>query len=86
MTDRRELDRAQSAVSYAIGNLERVLDIEPFDRAGGQARLTEGGRNLSVRSEALGAVPELLLQRKVDVGVRAGCACSRGPTSPSPSP
>lgn len=123
----KRLNRAQSAVSYAVANLERVLELDLFDRRGNQARLTEEARTLlpsaralldrahrlaleaeslgagievelriavdglmpldlvgraleqvraeypastlSVRSEALGAVPELLLQRQVDVGV-----------------
>jgi DNA-binding transcriptional LysR family regulator len=30
----RKLSRAQSAVSYAIANLERLLEIELFDRTG----------------------------------------------------
>ena len=123
----KRLKRAQSAVSYAIANLERLLEVELFDRQGRQTRLTPQGQTLlpsarnlvaqaallirdaeairngsepelriavdglvpmrlvaqamtavrqahpvatiSLRSEALGAVPELLLHRRVDIGL-----------------
>ena len=42
----RRLGRAQSAVSYAIANLERLLEIELFDRSGRKPVLTEAGRAL----------------------------------------
>ena len=42
----RKLSRAQSAVSYAIANLEGVLGIELFDRSGWRPRLTDAGRAL----------------------------------------
>ena len=40
----RELRKAQSAVSYAIQQLENGLGVEVFDRTGHRARLTEQGR------------------------------------------
>jgi len=40
----RELKKAQSAVSYAIQQLENGLGVEVFDRTGHRAELTEEGR------------------------------------------
>lgn len=40
----RELHKAQSAVSYAIAQLEERLGVELFDRSGHRARLTDAGR------------------------------------------
>ncbi|MCK6502153.1 LysR family transcriptional regulator [Myxococcota bacterium] len=42
----RRLNRAQSAVSYGISNLERLLGIQLFDRSGRRPVLTETGRGL----------------------------------------
>lgn len=42
----KKLHRAQSAVSYAISNLERLLDVELFDRSTRTPTLTESGRAL----------------------------------------
>jgi len=42
----RELHRVQSAVSYAIANLEDQLDVELFDRSGRRPKLTEAGVSL----------------------------------------
>ena len=42
----RSLGRAQSAISYAIANLERLLDVELFDRSSRRPALTEAGRLL----------------------------------------
>lgn len=42
----RRLRRAQSAVSYAIGNLERLLGVTLFDRQGRRPVLTDQGRAL----------------------------------------
>ena len=56
------LNRVQSAVSHAIGNLEAQLDVELFDRSGHKPRLTPAGATL------LADVKGLLL--KVDI-VRA---------------
>lgn len=40
------LGRAQSAVSYAIGNLESQLGVELFDRSGYRPRLSRAGASL----------------------------------------
>jgi DNA-binding transcriptional LysR family regulator len=56
------LNRVQSAISHAIGNLEAQLDVELFDRSGHKPRLTPAGATL------LADVKALLL--KVDI-VRA---------------
>ena len=45
----------QSAVSKRIGALERQLDVRLFDRTGRGARLTDAGRRLLPRAEALTA-------------------------------
>ncbi|RMG13058.1 MAG: LysR family transcriptional regulator [Deltaproteobacteria bacterium] len=42
----RRLHRAQSAVSYAIANLERILGIPLFDRSRRRPVLTEWGQSL----------------------------------------
>lgn len=42
----KRLNRAQSAVSYAISSLEGQLGIELFDRAGYRPRLTRAGASL----------------------------------------
>ena len=42
----KRLRRVQSAVSYSIANLERLLDVELFDRSGRTPTLTEAGRAL----------------------------------------
>lgn len=42
----RRLHRAQSAVSYGIGNLERNLDVQLFDRSGRRPVLTPTGESL----------------------------------------
>lgn len=42
----KKLHRAQSAVSYAISNLERLLDVELFDRSTRTPSLTESGQAL----------------------------------------
>jgi DNA-binding transcriptional LysR family regulator len=40
------LNRVQSAISHAIGNLEAQLDVELFDRSGHKPRLTPAGATL----------------------------------------
>ncbi|CAD7046880.1 LysR family transcriptional regulator [Pseudorhizobium endolithicum] len=40
----RRLNRAQSVISYTIGNLEAQLEVSLFERSGRQPRLTEAGR------------------------------------------
>lgn len=42
----KRLRRVQSAVSYAIANLERLLSVELFDRSGRTPALTEAGAAL----------------------------------------
>ena len=42
----RSLGRAQSAVSYAIANLERLLEVQLFDRSGRKPVLTAEGQML----------------------------------------
>ena len=42
----RKLDRAQSAVSYAVTTLEEQLDTQLFDRSGHKPQLTAAGRAL----------------------------------------
>jgi DNA-binding transcriptional LysR family regulator len=49
----RSMDRAQATISYTIGNLERALDVELFDRSGHKPRLTEAGRSLLVHARAM---------------------------------
>src|SRR5260370_36158006 len=49
----RHLRRAQSAVSYAIANLERQLRVSLFDRSQRRPVLTEAGRALLVDARRL---------------------------------
>lgn len=42
----RHLARAQSAVSYSVGNLETQLGVALFDRSGHRPKLTAHGRSL----------------------------------------
>lgn len=42
----KRLRRVQSAISYAIANLERLLEVELFDRTGRRPELTDAGRAL----------------------------------------
>lgn len=48
----RALHRAQSAVSYAVANLERQLDVELFDRSRHRPTLTEAGQALLLDARA----------------------------------
>ncbi|MGF1467673.1 MAG: LysR family transcriptional regulator [Sandaracinaceae bacterium] len=50
----RRLRRVQSAVSYAIANLERLLEVELFDRSGRRPVLTPAGRALVADARAVG--------------------------------
>ncbi|MCA9523070.1 MAG: LysR family transcriptional regulator [Myxococcales bacterium] len=59
----RSLRRAQSAVSYAIANLERLLEVELFDRAGRTPRLTDAGRSLLADARTVVSQVELLSAR-----------------------
>ncbi len=49
----RHLRRAQSAVSYAIANLERLLDVPLFDRRSKTPELTDAGRALLSDAHAI---------------------------------
>jgi DNA-binding transcriptional LysR family regulator len=49
----RKLRRAQSAVSYAIGNLETQLGVALFERSGQRPLLTEAGRSLLTDARAV---------------------------------
>ena len=56
----RRLHRVQSAVSYGIANLERLLDVALFDRGGRTPRLTDAGRALVAEArEVLARVDRL---------------------------
>ncbi len=59
----RKLNRAQSAVSYAIANLERLLELELFDRTGRKPVLTEAGVALVEEARAVDAQVDKLLAR-----------------------
>ena len=49
----RRLNRAQSAVTYAVQRLEEQLGAELFDRASYRASLTEAGRSLLPRARLI---------------------------------
>ncbi len=49
----RALRRAQSAVSYGIGNLERQLGVALFDRGGRKPVLTPAGEELAAEARAV---------------------------------
>ncbi len=59
----KRLARAQSAISYAIANLERLLELELFDRNGRKPVLTEAGRALLDDVRAVDARVDRLLAR-----------------------
>lgn len=67
----RKLNRAQSAVSYAIANLERLLEIELFDRTGRKPELTQAGRAVLDDARAVsGSVDKLLARaRQIRAGI-----------------
>lgn len=69
----RRLSRAQSAVSYAIANLERLLELELFDRTGRKPVLTDAGLALLEEARAVsGQVDKLLARaRQMREGVEA---------------
>jgi DNA-binding transcriptional LysR family regulator len=67
----RQLNRAQSVVSYTIGNLEAQLGISLFERNGArQARLTEEGR--AMLTDARRIVADLQVMRAKAAGMRQG--------------
>lgn len=59
----RKLSRAQSAISYAIANLERLLELELFDRTGRKPTLTAAGLALVEEARAVDAQLDKLLAR-----------------------
>ena len=59
----RKLSRAQSAVSYAIANLERLLELELFDRTGRKPVLTAAGQALLEEARGVDAQVDRLLAR-----------------------
>ena len=59
----RKLSRAQSAISYAIANLERLLELELFDRTGRKPVLTEAGRALLEEARTVNVQVDKLLAR-----------------------
>ncbi len=79
----RRLHRAQSAVSYGIGNLEKNLDVQLFDRSGRRPVLTPIGKSLlSDAREVMSAVHRFgakasavaeALELEVSVAVSAIC-------------
>jgi DNA-binding transcriptional LysR family regulator len=66
----RKLSRAQSAISYAIANLERLLEIELFDRTGRKPELTEAGLAMLEEARAVSGSVDKLLARALQI--RAG--------------
>ena len=61
----RHLNRAQSVISYTIGNLEAQLGLALFDRSGRAPVLTEAGRALMADARRVGAAVD-------DMRARAG--------------
>ncbi len=59
----RRLSRAQSAVSYAIANLERLLELELFDRTGRKPILTDAGRAMLEEARKVNDQVDRLLAR-----------------------
>ncbi len=59
----KKLNRAQSAISYAIANLERLLELELFDRTGRKPVLTAAGVALVEEARAVDAQLDRLLAR-----------------------
>lgn len=59
----KRMNRAQSAISYAIANLERLLELELFDRNGRKPVLTEAGRALLDDARMVDARVDRLLAR-----------------------
>ncbi len=47
------LNKSQSSVTYAIKTLERILDVQVFERVGRRSELTPAGRTLVARARRL---------------------------------
>ncbi len=66
----RSLRRAQSAVSYGVGNLEKQLDVQLFDRTTRTPSLTPAGRELLTETrEACAQIDHLRARAR---GIRQG--------------
>ena len=66
----RTMHRAQSVVSYAIGQLEQQLGVTLFDRTGRTPVLTDAGRGLLGEARRAGAAVDSLRARAA--GLQAG--------------
>lgn len=69
----KRLRRVQSAISYSIANLERLLEVELFDRSGRKPVLTDAGRALVADAKAVDERVDLLHARakSISSGVEA---------------
>src|SRR5271168_2992520 len=72
----RRLHRAQSAVSYAIGNLEGMLGLDLFDRGYRKPSLTEAGRAVLADARRVGRLVDDLRARAS--GLNAGLEAEIG--------
>ena len=72
----RRLHRAQSAVSYAIANLEQQLGLELFDRRHRTPVLTEAGRAVLADARRIGQAMDALRARAT--GLTAGLEAEVG--------
>jgi DNA-binding transcriptional LysR family regulator len=74
----RRLNRAQSVISYSVGQLEEQIGIVLFDRSGRVPRLTEAGRSLLVDARRATATIDTLraraasLQKGLEAELRLG--------------
>ncbi len=66
----RRLNRAQSAITYAVQRLEDQLGVALFDRAAYRPALTEAGRTLLPRARLI--AEEMLALRNHAEGITAG--------------
>jgi DNA-binding transcriptional LysR family regulator len=66
----RRLNRAQSAVTYAIQRLEEQLDTQLFDRTAYRPTLTEAGRSLLPRARLIAGEMHALIDQAL--GIAAG--------------
>jgi len=83
----KQLSRAQSAISYAIANLERLLELDLFDRTGRKPVLTDAGRALLDDARMVDARVDRLLARarQLREGVEARLALAVDPFFPVPT-
>ena len=72
----RRLRRAQSAVSYAIANLEQMLGLELFERGHRRPTLTEAGRAVLADARRIGRLVDDLRARAS--GLTAGLEAEVG--------